>query len=250
MICEKKSSPLTCVKVMNSTTISKNLEGEIIDPAVRVAFYIAFLFIGSVGNLLLIGIVARKKTAKTVYELFVLNLAVSDLLLVVLYIGPNVYSFITDFGTSLFYCKFLWPISTYAFLLEIFSMTSMALHRLWLIVYYKKPKPKKKAACIWIIFMWIIAFIVTLPLIVVSKAINVVPPANCHEDWPSLNHRRAYTAVLLLIQYIIPLALIGYAYNRIANFLIHSRGCTRRDGGRQHDGRVSRRENIQVSKLL
>ena len=236
---------------MNNTTNGEGAEWEIIDERIRFGFYIIFLVIGSVGNVMLIGIIARKKSSKTVFELFILNLAVSDLLLILLYIGPSVYSFIAEFSASLFYCKFLWPISTFAFLLEIFSMTSMAIHRLWLIVYYQKPKPKKRAACVSIVALWVTAFVVTLPLIVVSQVTNVVPPANCHEDWPSVSHRRAYTVVLLLLQYIIPLVLIGSAYARIATFLyIRPRGSTSAlapEGRRNSAGRASRRDNIQVS---
>ena len=110
---------------MNNTTNGEGAEWEVIDERIRFGFYIIFLVIGSVGNMMLIGIIARKKSSKTVFELFVLNLAVSDLLLILLYIGPSVYSFIAEFSASLFYCKFLWPISTFAFLLEIFSMISM-----------------------------------------------------------------------------------------------------------------------------
>ena len=116
----------------------------------RLGLYIALFIVGTIGNTALITVVMRRKTQKSVYEMFVLNLGVSDLLLFLLHIVPNVHVMVTDFEASSLYCNFIWPMNTVVFLLEIFTVTSMALHRYWLIVHPYTPKPTRRATGMWI----------------------------------------------------------------------------------------------------
>ena len=116
----------------------------------RLGLYIALFIVGTIGNTALITVVMRRKTQKSVYEMFVLNLGVSDLLLLLLHIVPNVHVMVTDFEASSLYCNFIWPMNTVVFLLEIFTVTSMALHRYWLIVHPYTPKPTRRATGMWI----------------------------------------------------------------------------------------------------
>ena len=67
----------------------------------------------------------------------------------------------------------------------------------------------------------------------------------CYENWPSINHRKAYTIALCILQFVIPLLIIGVAYARIGIYL-------RRSAVPQSSlpALKRRKENIQVIKTL
>ena len=58
-------------------------------------------------------------------------------------------------------------------------------------------------------------FLLLLPLIIVAEKDQT---GGCREDW-KLQQSRAYTAVLFMLQYVLPLVTIAGAYVLIANDL-------------------------------
>lgn len=144
-----RSTYLNATNVTTVDKVEKTSSGYLISNE-RLSLYIILFIVGTISNTLLITIVLRRKTQKNVYEMFVLNLAVSDLLLLLLHIVPNVHAMVSDFKATTFYCSFLWPMNTVVFLQEIFTITTTALHRYWLIVHPYAPKPTRRAAALWI----------------------------------------------------------------------------------------------------
>ena len=96
-------------------------------------------------------------------------------------------------------------------------------------------------AYIWIAAIWFSSLIIVLPLSVVSETNNGI----CYENWPSINHRKAYTIALCILQFVMPLLMIGVAYARIGIYL-------RRSANPQSSlpALKRRKENIQVIKTL
>ena len=58
-----------------------------------------------------------------------------------------------------------------------------------------RPKMRMRNAYIWIAAIWSSSLIIVLPLSVVSEANNGI----CYENWPSINHRKAYTIALFIL---------------------------------------------------
>ena len=117
----------------------------------------------------------------------------------------------------------------------------MAVHRCRLITNPYRPKMRMRNAYIWIAAIWFSSLIIVLPLSVVSEANNGI----CDENWPSINHRKAYTIALCILQFVIPLLIIGVAYARIGIYL---RGSAVPQSSLPAVKR--RKENIQVIKTL
>ena len=117
----------------------------------------------------------------------------------------------------------------------------MAVHRCRLITNPYRPKMRMRNAYIWIAAIWFSSLIIVLPLSVVSEANNGI----CYENWPSINHRKAYTIALFILQFVIPLLIIGVAYARIGIYLWRSAVPQS-----SLPALKRRKENIQVIKTL
>ena len=152
------------------------------------------------------------------YQMLVLNLAISDFLFLISVLPLTSYELFVVIGKSEVFCRFIWPMFTIFYLLSIFTITSMALQRCRSIVFPHRPKLSRRKAFAWVAAIWFAAFIIVLPLAIVTKS---VPPGGCVEYWPSFRYRQAYTLALFLLQYLIPLVIITIVYARISHFLLH-----------------------------
>ena len=215
---------------------------------VILAFFVATFLFGSTGNVLVLVIIGRKLT-RTVHDVFIMNLAGSDLSLILFCLPVFIYMRIFDFTASTFYCKVIWPMITVSFCSGIFTITSMAIYRCRVILNPFEPTIETRQMSLWIAALWFFSFIVALPLIVVAK-----PSASqsCHEDWKNQNYKRAYTVALVALQFILPLFIIFVAYTKIGIELTCT-GKRRRDSlttqGKILD-EARREENLKVIKVL
>ena len=216
---------------------------------IRVSFYIATFVIGLIGNLLVLIVIAAKRAKKTVNDLFIMNLAVSDLTLI-FFLPLHIYGMFHSIPVNAFFCHFIRPLMTVSFFVSVYTLTSMAIHRCHVILNPFKQEMRQKSAVVWIIVLWIISFTNVLPLMIVTKPDT---PTECLENWPSLHHRRAYTAALFVLQYVLPLVIIAIAYVKIGLDL--NRSCSRRSfrtvrTASSLENQARRRENFKVTKTL
>ena len=112
-----------------------------------------------------------------------------------------------------------------------------------------RTKLKRKGAIIWVSLIWLAAFILVIPLIVVTK-----PTENgCEEVWPTPGYSQAYTVSLMTIQYVIPLLITATCYLRIWLFLknrsvlLNSSGLTT---ARETPGEENTREGVVILKTV
>ncbi|XP_029204487.2 neuropeptide FF receptor 1-like [Acropora millepora] len=169
--------------------------------------------IGLVGNIFVLVITCKAKN-KTIHGTFVASLAIADLVLLCFDSPTNI---LQKLGTrsNIFNCRIHLIATTAGYNAGLFSITSMALHRYFVVTHPWRPKLKRKNALIWISLIWIGALTLVIPLIVVIK-----PGENtCHEVWPLLSLRQAYTATLMSVQYVLPLVITAICYVKIWLFL-------------------------------
>ena len=204
--------------------------------------------IGLIGNIFVLIIVHKKNTRKTIHGIFVTCLAVADLVWLCF---DSTVSILGRFNlaSELFNCRVHPIVVTTGYNAGLFTVTSMAMHRCHIVTHPWRPKLKRKGAIILVSLIWLAAFILVIPLIVVSK-----PTENgCEEVWPTLGHRQAYTASLMTIQYIIPLLITAICYIRIWLFL-KSRPVLPNNSGlttaREAPGEENTRESIVILKTV
>ena len=206
--------------------------------------------IGLVGNIFVLIIVHKRNTRKAVHGIFVTCLAVANLVLLCF---DSPVSILRKFNvvSDIFNCRIHLIVVTTGYNAGLFTITSMAIHRCHIVTHPWRPKLKRKGAIIWVSLIWLAAFILVIPLIVVNKLTE--NGQGCEEAWPSFRHRQAYTASMMTIQYIMPLLVTAICYIRIWLFL-KSRPVFPNNSGltsaRETPGEETTRESIVILKTV
>ena len=126
--------------------------------------------IGSFGNLLLISAVARQKTLRTARNAFVINLAVSDLLLCLVTIPLTLVEILNGhwpLGDSVVSCKAAGGLQAVSVFVSTISITVTAVDRYQLIVYPTRDLLKKIGAAAGVFFIWVLGFLLAAPIFAV-----------------------------------------------------------------------------------
>ena len=181
---------------------------------VELVIIIVVFIIGVVGNIFVLITVHEEGTRKTIHGIFVTSLAIADLVLLC-FDSPVSILEKFDMTSGLFNCKINQALVTTGYNAGLFTITSMAIHRWHVVTHPWSPKLKRRGAILWVALVWMAAFILVIPLIVVTKTTG----NDCLEVWPSLGHRQAYTASLMTLQYFLPLVITTICYIRIWQFL-------------------------------
>ena len=187
-------------------------------------------------------------TRKTVHRIFVTCLAVADLVLLCFDSPVSILSRF-NVASETFNCRIHLIVVTTGYNAGLFTITSMAMHRCHVVTHPWRPKLKRKGAIIWVSLIWLAAFILVIPLIVVNKPTE----KGCEEMWPTFGHRQAYTSSLMTIQYIMPLLITAICYIRIWLFL-KSRPLLPSNSGlttaRETPGEENTRESMVILKTV
>ena len=230
----------------NSGTIS-NSPVMLTQPEVKIALYFVVFFLGLFGNALVVAVVAGKRSTRSFHDIFILNLAISDLVLIVVYF-PMFFGYtIGQFRATKIFCQLIWPLITVGYLSSIFNITSMAVHRCRVIVNPYASSMSQRTIYIWIAVLWIVSFSCLIPAMVYAE---VVPHNGmCYDAWPSLQIKKAFTLFMVVIQYFLPLSIIAIAYVRIG---LELKGPKARKLSRQSRtlSTTRRRENSQVVRTI
>ena len=209
---------------------------------------ITVFVLGLVGNMFVLIVVHAKNARKTVHGIFVTCLAVADLVLLCF---DSPVSILGKFNVAseIFNCRIHIIVVTTGYNAGLFTITSMAMHRCHVVTHPWRPKLKRKGAIIWVSLIWLAAFILVVPLILVNNPTE----KDCAEIWPTPDHRQAYTVSLMTIQYIMPLLITAICYIRIWLFL-KSRPVFPNSSGltiaRETHGEESTKESILILKTV
>ena len=218
---------------------------------VLVTIIIIVFVIGLIGNIFVLIIVHRRNTRKTIHGIFVTCLAVADLVLLCFDSPFSILERFDIFDVSVaFNCRVnLTVVASIGYNAGLFTITSMAMHRCHIVTHPWRTKIKRRGAIIWVSLIWLAAFILIVPLMVVNKQTE----DGCEEIWPTPGHSQAYTVSLTIIQYVIPLLITAICYIRIWLFL-KSRPVLPSNSGltsaRKTPGEETTRESIVILKTV
>ncbi|KAF3701819.1 Neuropeptide FF receptor 2 [Channa argus] len=201
-------------------------------PPVAAVFTVSYLLIFvvcMVGNGVVCFIVLRSKTMRTVTNLFILNLAVSDLLVGIFCMPTTlVDNIITGWPFGSVVCKISGMVQGISVSASVFTLVAIAVDRFRCIVYPFKQKVTIAFSKLIIIIIWVLAVSIMCPsgvMLQVTKEqrVRIVLGHNndtfpfywCRENWPNQAMRKIYTTVLFANIYLGPLTLIVIMYARI-----------------------------------
>uniref|UniRef100_A0A2K6EU25 Neuropeptide FF receptor 2 n=1 Tax=Propithecus coquereli TaxID=379532 RepID=A0A2K6EU25_PROCO len=197
--------------------------------AIFIISYLLIFFLCIVGNTVVCFIVTRNKHMHTVTNLFILNLAISDLLVGI-------------------------------FCMPITLLDNIIAFRC--VVYPFKSKLTIKTALVVIVVIWVLAITIMSPSAVMlhvqeekyyrvrlSSQNRSSPVYWCREDWPNRDMRKVYTTVLFASIYLAPLSLIVAMYARIGVSLCRT-GVPPTGRQSQEQWHVASRRKQRVVKML
>uniref|UniRef100_UPI003AAB6DD5 neuropeptide FF receptor 1-like n=1 Tax=Centroberyx gerrardi TaxID=166262 RepID=UPI003AAB6DD5 len=200
---------------------------------VAASYILAYLFIFllcMVGNILVCLIVLGNRRMRTVINLFILNLAVSDLLVGIFCIPTTlVDNLITGWPFTSTVCKMSGFVQGMSVSASVFTLVAIAVERFRCIVYPLQPKLTLRVAKAAIVLIWVLAVVIMCPAavaltvervpyhyMVYNDDLNLTYPLyTCYEDFTNPQMRKVYTAVLFAHIYLVPLTVITLMYGCI-----------------------------------
>lgn len=195
--------------------------------------YAAVFVLGMSGNGLVCFAVLRRQTMRTVTNLLVANLALSDILLCALAVPfTPLYLFLGrwPFGAALCHLvPFAQGVSVYV---SSLTLTAIAVHRFRAVVHPLRPRLLRPGSCgILCVALWVASALLTLPYAAFVRLVRHGRTAYCEEVWPSQRGRQLFGALTTAAQFLLPLAVVGGCYVRVGQRL---RGRRHRNAHRTH----------------
>lgn len=147
-------------------------EGEsFVDPislgAIQIFFcilYATVFVLGVFGNALVCYVVLRNRAMQTVTNIFITNLALSDILLCLLAVPfTPMYTFLGRWAFGKTLCHFMPFAQGCSIYISTLTLTSIAIDRYFVIIYPFKPRMKLSTCITIIIAIWMVALLATLP---------------------------------------------------------------------------------------
>uniref|UniRef100_A0A4W3I7C9 Neuropeptide Y receptor type 2 n=1 Tax=Callorhinchus milii TaxID=7868 RepID=A0A4W3I7C9_CALMI len=184
--------------------------------------YCSIIFLGVMGNSLVIYVVIRYKNMATVTNFFIANLAVADLMVNTLCLPFTlVYTLLGEWKFGSVLCHLLPYAQALSVHVSTVTLTVIALDRHRCIVYHLESKISKKRCFIIISITWLASAVLACPQAIFREYINIelegLKMQACSEKWPNGNDNDGtlYSVSMLLLQYVLPLVIICFAYIRI-----------------------------------
>ncbi|XP_070801193.1 substance-K receptor [Pituophis catenifer annectens] len=199
-------------------------------PGWQIALWaIAYLMIVTasiVGNATVIWIILSHRRMRTVTNYFIVNLALSDLLMSAL---NTVFNFIYAchnvwyFGEG--FCRFHNFVPVTAMFVSIYSMTAVSAERYMAIIYPFKQKLSAANTKGIIGIIWLVACALAFPQFFYAQVITDHGLAKCAVSWPHNHSQRqqlTYHIAVILLVYVLPLTVMFFTYSAIGITLWHN----------------------------
>ncbi|XP_032628185.1 neuropeptide Y receptor type 2-like [Chelonoidis abingdonii] len=191
---------------------------------ILITAYSLIILLGFIGNSLVIYTIVKYKAMRTVTNFFIANLAVADLMVDTLCLPFTlVYTLLDEWKLGAVLCHLVPYAQALSVHVSTLTLTVIALDRYRCIVFHLDSRISKRLSFTIITITWLTGAVLAGPLAIFREYRHEeIPSINlkiavCSEKWPSGNNRDAtiYSLSMLLLQYILPLAIICYAYIRI-----------------------------------
>jgi neuropeptide Y receptor len=202
------------------------------------------------GNGVVIYIIFAYKRMRTVTNIFIMNLAIGDILMACLCIP---FTFVSNlilqfwpFGSVM--CLVVSYAQAVSVFISAYTLIAISIDRYIAIIYPLRPRMTKLHSKLIIIVIWIVALLTPLPTALLSKLLPLPQDSNkteltqdqpmlyhCTEDWPREDYKYYYSMLLMILQYAFPFSVLIFTYSRIAIVV-----WGKRPPGEAEDGRDAR----------
>lgn len=242
---------MTANGTMNTTAITQTSNSVDEDSGkpiyyTRLACYAVIFFVGVIGNILVCLVVCRERKMKNVTNYFIFNLAISDLSVLLICIPFDFGEIVTQtFPYGAVMCKLVYPLQTLATTASVGTRVAISLNRFMAVVYPLRPQLTTRDAKKVIGVIWVFALALVSPYIAVLELNK--DNERCIETFHAKGLKAgAYTISIFLLQYVVPLSIIGLSYIRIGRDLRRDK-CYYSNDTLQRD---QEKEAYKVMKIL
>lgn len=178
----------------------------------KITFYAAIFILSCIGNSFVAIVIIGAKDMRTPSNFLILNLALCDFVTPALGIPLDLAleesNYIWPFERG--FCKVLWPFETAVSISSSLSLAVISLERFRAL---SNPFAGRISSCHVLLFILTIHILSTALCIPYYLALNYNDfERSCKERWTSVGFRQAYTIVLCLFEYILPLITMSVAY--------------------------------------
>ncbi|RNA39387.1 prolactin-releasing peptide receptor-like [Brachionus plicatilis] len=188
-------------------------------------FGLIFVF-GIISNSLIIYSFYSSKNLRTFRNIFIVNLAISDILLCSI-CGPLTLFRYVDlnwkFGRLL--CKLGPGLQTANVLVSTLSITAIAVDR-WNFIVNSGRNSKKYWLYLSLFLIWTSSFLMSIPSFIVNdeKIVRIKQTKEilyklCEETWFNYNSKYSFCTILIIVQYLLPVVVVGSTNYKICSFL-------------------------------
>ncbi|KAL1518059.1 hypothetical protein ABEB36_001740 [Hypothenemus hampei] len=178
--------------------------------------YTTIFIVGLFGNVLVCFVVFRNRAMQTVTNLFITNLALSDILLCVLAVPfTPLYTFLGKWVFGSIICHLVPYAQGASVYISTLTLMSIAIDRYFVIIYPFHPRMKLSTCMAIIIIIWVFAIGVTSPYGMYMKHSDYDSNNSryyCEENWPVEQWRVAFGAITTALQFLIPFLIMAYCY--------------------------------------
>ncbi|WAQ95698.1 RYAR-like protein [Mya arenaria] len=183
-----------------------------------IVMYTIVILIAIGGNSIVCYLVYAYKRMQTVPNYFIVNLAISDIIMALFCIP---FTFIANlilnywpFGEAL--CPAVLYIQTVAVFLSSYTLVAMSIDRYIVIVHPFKSRISVRQTALTIFAIWVVSFTIPLPTFIKSRVIyHSNTSGQCREEWGNNTEQYTYGLSLMILHYFAPLALLLFSYLRI-----------------------------------
>ncbi|XP_065572406.1 G-protein coupled receptor 83-like isoform X2 [Artemia franciscana] len=196
---------------INSTTIGddnyyEKYKGVIIA-------YSIIVIVSVFGNTLVCYVIFRHKKLQTVTNLFITNLAISDLLMTVLNIPFNLIRLLSDnWPFGVFMCQLVPHVQVTSAYVSTLTMTCIAIDRYQVIMKPLKPRLRISHGFLIVVSIWLTSTVAALPYAVYGNVIETFTYRHlqrCRIQFPepATEYAKWLTIITLLTQYVVPISI-------------------------------------------
>ncbi|KAK7088984.1 orexin receptor type 2-like [Littorina saxatilis] len=189
-----------------------------------IVLYALTFVVGLVGNFLVCFAVWRNHNMRTVTNVFIVNLALGDFLVILLCLPPTLVQNVSltwFLGAAM--CKTLLFLQNTSVSVSVLTLSAIAVERWYAICYPLRFKSTLTRARNIIVIIWITAMLIALPELIVADthAYEFPPPfksvllTDCRPSWESWK-QSIYQIILAIALYLAPIVLMTLTYTHIA----------------------------------
>lgn len=186
---------------------------NLIPIAIQAACYAVVFLIGVTGNSLVLLTVTSKRM-RSVRNLLIGNLAVADLITLLICLPLTVIGLFVSWPFGIFICRYVFPLTDVVVSVSIITLCVITMDRFRAIVYPFAKKMTLKVTLIVFVIIWLASYLmVALPVLHLMRVVpNRAGRLVCTVIWPSQLYQEAYRLVILIVLYIIPVTLVFFCF--------------------------------------